>query len=497
MHLLKVSKLCNIRFFSIIIIFISSSVFAETESSRIKLSDVIDFSQSEKSEAPVLQGSLGYLLTNYTSSIPGHSKLDKSDEVSGDFHLKKSTRNLNAVGDFYVNGNVDRGNTSLAVQQLYVELPSGGGSGEIAFGRKRYFWNQLERSWGLGIFEPQFEEDPLNPKPQGLAGLFMRWGNSDVEVLGLVSPLYIPTMGPPVREEQGAIVSDSRWYREPARSGNVLGQETDFRYSIDTSDVPKLVTNGGLAMRATVNPQLTNSGWWGAAAASYKPINRLPLRYDRALQMADIGSGQTHSSAPILLKPVAIYSTSLGLDIGHRFEKVGASVSYLRDMPQKSTPPQEAERNWVQQQPGNLSMWGAHLEVALGGDLRQDTARVSLDYLDVQEDVTIDYDADGAEASRLFPNRTDFQRAAQISLQVPFEWKSKKASISTKFMREFDQKGIIWGSQFAIYPWRAVGFHAGFDVLAVDDSSDKNTDDRFINRFRANDRYFGGMNYVF
>jgi hypothetical protein len=47
------------------------------------------------------------------------------------------------------------------------------------------------------------------------------------------------------------------------------------------------------------------------------------------------------------------------------------------------------------------------------------------------------------------------------------------------------------------FPVQALGLTVGADVLGVDDTSADNTDGRFLNEFRANDRVYAGLNYVF
>jgi hypothetical protein len=68
---------------------------------------------------------------------------------------------------------------------------------------------------------------------------------------------------------------------------------------------------------------------------------------------------------------------------------------------------------------------------------------------------------------------------------------------SIKYLREFDQKGTLINSEFTYYPQTSIALILGADIIGVDDSSETNKDGRFLNQFRANDRFYGGMSYVF
>jgi hypothetical protein len=75
--------------------------------------------------------------------------------------------------------------------------------------------------------------------------------------------------------------------------------------------------------------------------------------------------------------------------------------------------------------------------------------------------------------------------------------KNKKLISRFKYLREFDQRGMIGSGDVTFFPVQALGLTVGADVLGVDDTSADNTDGRFLNEFRANDRVYAGLNYVF
>jgi hypothetical protein len=64
-----------------------------------------------------------------------------------------------------------------------------------------------------------------------------------------------------------------------------------------------------------------------------------------------------------------------------------------------------------------------------------------------------------------------------------------------KYLREFDQQGDLVGAEMSLQATRSWAVSVGADVLSVD--NEDSVDGTFLNQFRANDRYYGGLTYVF
>ena len=54
---------------------------------------------------------------------------------------------------------------------------------------------------------------------------------------------------------------------------------------------------------------------------------------------------------------------------------------------------------------------------------------------------------------------------------------------------------MTFESQF--FPTEKVGIVGGVDVLGVDQETNSDAEIGFLNNYRANDRVFGGLSYVF
>jgi hypothetical protein len=122
---------------------------------------------------------------------------------------------------------------------------------------------------------------------------------------------------------------------------------------------------------------------------------------------------------------------------------------------------------------------------------------VYLDYLKVFETPTLDYDSSGIDQGSLFPNRTNFTNALSFKVVGTGSVTGKKTMASLKWLRDFDQLGSVYSFEGVLYPTKSWAVSMGVDVLGPDNTSDGNSDARFINQFRANDRVYGGVSYVF
>lgn len=460
---------------------------AETnELSSIKLSAPSSMQHQVRGEAKMESA-------KYATSIPGFEHLDQSQLATLDLQIgglkSNGEKNYSAYKlDASFGKYLDWGNAYFSVQELYYNKAID--STNWSAGRKIEFWSKVDSDWDLGFWSPSFNADMLRPKNQGLTGFFYRANNDENEVLVFVSPVFIPTMGPDIREDKGLLVSDSRWYRAPPASTAILNKDTKIVYSLDIPDLGRLAANPAFGTRIKMGGK--GPGWWASMNAGFKPINSLSLKYDRKLWL-----GTSTSTGKAVVSPEVSYHTIAGVDVGRNFENGShISLSVLGDRPETKLPKNDSEEtDWVQQQPGSVTAIAAHADTKMTAGL--DPIELSVDLLRVFEKLTVDYTADGVDSGSLFPYRTNYTNAISLKVQKAFAIRSTKINSSIKWLRDFDQQGTLIGFESAFYPWNRWAFHLGFDILGTDDKSNSNTDGRFLNQFRANDRVYGGVSYVF
>ena len=352
----------------------------------------------------------------------------------------------------------------------------------FSVGRRKFDWSELDNRWQLGLWQPKFTLNPLRPEDQGLTGIFFDYRQEKQEFLLMVTPIFIPTMDSEVREEGGSLVSDSRWYRAPSSRWKFNEKDTPIVYSLETPEIAGLVANPGLASMYRVGA--INSGPRVTVAVAYKPVNELLLK--RQIDFF------TNSLTQVKVSPDVTYHRLVSTDLGYSWGPINASVSYLNDVPQEKRP----IKKWAIQKLKPLEIYSGNFDIQLSQLVSRPLA-LQASYIKVYGGEIEDIEADGGmNEITLFDARTKFTNAALISLKGevarPY---SHPLTSRFSYTYDFDQRGYIWGLEFQLSPLRQLGLVVGSDILGVETQTD--TDKRFINQFRANDRYYAGMSYVF
>ncbi|MEI7972983.1 MAG: hypothetical protein WCH11_01300 [Bdellovibrio sp.] len=456
----------------------STSLFV-AETPTISLGKVSD---SGMGRSWLLSSRLSFESARYASPWPENSRLQQSQRVTAEFQGKWFRGAWEHELDFFAGGIVDWGVSHFGWQSLGSQWRQQNQT--WSFGRHIRNWSWLDREWELGLWEPKFALDSLRPVRQGLTGIFYERSSSQQSFLLFVTPVFIPTMGPEIREKNQGLVAESRWYRAPSSSLNLFGKEIRVLYSLDEVNIANLVTNPGAGFRWSVQP---HENWELAVNYAQKPINQLSVRYRRDLitRAPDNPDGQAVVGPALSLHELG------GSDFFWHTGAWKVYASYLEDRPKKQRAPGDQSSGrieWIQQQPGEMKIWGA-------GVVWQNVDRqLRVSYLNAQEELSEDVDSMGVVRGAIFPHRLQYTRALRVSWSE--QWNSR-FSHQFSWLREEDQKGDIVMTLIRYQNPRPWIWSLGFDVLSLDDSSSSNSDDRFINQFRLNDRIFGGISYVF
>jgi hypothetical protein len=472
-----------------------------SEFEKIKLPKTDEPSVAER----IFRGEFKFEYSEYSTQLAENPDLNNSALSLANFNVDSKSETSERKINFLAGQNLSWNNSFYALQELYynrhlvksdAQLKPGvvskgaAFSADLAIGRKKQDWSQVDEDWQLGLWEPKFNLDPLRPYGQGLSGLFLNVANYGWNFLAFGSTIFVPTMGPEIREKNGNLVSNSRWFRAPSPTATVIGQDTKLVYSIQNPDVAKLVRNPGSGMRISWNK--SEQGPWISANMAYKPINNLLLKYD-----ANLIASSTASEGQVVVTPAVVYHRLYGTDLGWNFKNSRLSASWLRDIPDDTLPKNEENTDWVQQQPGQIEIYSINWQNWLG-DNPSSSPEIALGYLSANETETRDRAFDGVDRGSLFQWRLNYSNAAQIKFSMPFSYaKDRKGKLSISSIRELDQRGSIYSAEYIFAPTKNWALTMGADVIGVDDSSAKNQDPRFFNEFRANDRLYSGVSYVF
>lgn len=433
-----------------------------------------------------VQGFVRFEAMQYPTPVPENPQLSQS--LLASTNLRGSFSGTNNLTAFDISaGKYMTGGSQFQVNELSHSLTWREGQSRISLGRKIEFWSQLDSDWQLGLWQPKALLDSLRPEDQGLSGLFYNHRYRSFEFLAFATPIFVPSMGPEVKQKDGGLVADSRWYRPPSSTFPLFNKNLKLVYSLDIPDLQEIVNNPGSGFRAKYGGQ--DNGFWTSANYAYKPINALLLKYKRGLFLPEYDE----QNGEVTIAPEVGYHHLYGADLGYFFPRGMVSVSYLADSPQKTI----AESPYVLQQPQPFQAYSAHGETYFESSWFANPIGLSLNYLKVFGGNIKDFDSAGEETGAIFANRFNFNNAASIRADFSTVLGKRKFMSSFKFLREFEQKGSLFNSEITYFPKQYFALIMGADVLGVDDSSEKNQDSRFLNQFRANDRVYGGMSYVF
>lgn len=380
------------------------------------------------------------------------------------------------------------GLNELTFHELFVGSPRANG---FFVGRRLANWNDADRHWNLGLWQPLYARDSFQTESQGLTGIFFQQATDEWQIVAFASPVFIPTLTPAIEEHNGSLGSPSRWFRPLPTQIPVIGdRETPLQYKLKMPAIRELVTKPSLGLSMRWGSQ--KSGPWVNVALARKPMNEIFIRYDASLvAQKDLYQGLVE------VTPFSMMHEVWSVDMGIKSSSFQASLSFVQDQPEQKRPVSQLlgggfQSDEYQQQPQPLSAVAVHFETEASAAAR--LVRFSFDYLRAQSADTPDIDQEGIERSRLLPHRLSLSHAGKVAGEV--EW-TRSFSFVGSYTREFDQEGSIWNIEARYRPLRSWLLRVGANVIGVDRENERQQDNRFLNAFRQNDRVYGGLSYVF
>ncbi|MEK2645908.1 transposase [Bdellovibrio sp. BCCA] len=418
----------------------------------------------------------------YFTPIPESPQLSFSQLLSARLSALKETSWIDMAADISGGTFFSRGQSHFVVHEAY--LASHGNTPFKTFlGRKKKDWSEMDRRWQLGLWQPKFAIDTLRPEEQGLTGLFVDYNTQGWEILGFATPVFIPSMGPDIREEGGGLVSDSRWYRAPSRNYDFNNHINTISYELDIPDMAKLVGNGGVGFMGRLGNK--ENGPWIVASAGYMPVNELILKRKNFKDVSE-------DKVDVTVSPDVGYHGIYSLDIGYAFSNLKASLSYLQDEPKEKLP----EVDWSIQSLKPIKAYSAAFDFSLANIFTK-TLAFQLEYLKVDGGGIKDVLSNGSpDDFTLFDQRLKFTNALSFRVEGQLASFFRRPFVTRfKYLYDYDQRGSLLNTEFLYYPSQKWAVVMGGDILGVQDESYNPSS--FLNQYRANDRVYGGMTYVF
>lgn len=431
------------------------------------------------------QGSLRFESMGYLTEIPETPQLTNSQMLSAHFNVDKISDWLHNHADISAGSVTKSRNSHLVVSEIYTSSRQDLSNSRLYFGRVKMNWSFADQDFQLGLWQPKFAIDTLRPIDQGLTGLFYVLNEERFSLDLFVTPLFVPSMGPDIQEKNGSLVSDSRWYRTPQAKFPFRNKETPIVYSLDIPEVANLVRHSGYALSFGWNKKL-DVGTFAIASAAYKPVNQLVMKYQSFLSLPE----NSQPVGDVTVSPDVTYHNLKSIDVGYKSLHSQVTASVIQDDPEFSLP----SEGWVQQKldPIRLASLSLKTELPLGNKYWE----IGVGNLKVNGGRTEDLDSRGVVQGAILPHRLSYYDAIQVSLngKLPDIW---RRPLTGKFSYLFDrqQQARLIQTEVQFKPHPQFGLILGADVLGPDDEND--TTSGFLNQYRANDRVYGGMNYVF
>lgn len=426
-------------------------------------------------------GHLRFEGMSYFTELPENPSLTYSQFLSGQLSYIGQNEWIENAADLSAGTFFSKNQSHFGVQELYTSPRTT--RIRFSLGRKKHSWNEMDREWNLGVWQPYYELDALRPELQGLTGAFLDVNQDDWQVLGFASPLFIPSMGPNVREEGGSLVADSRWYHSPPRQVEFSDNKPlIITYKLSIPEAAKLASHGGYALMGRAGN--TERGAWAVSSVGYLPMNQLLLK--RNIRVAP------SSTAGVIVSPEVTYHSVFSTDLGYTHENLRVTLSYMQDDPREKRP----EPDWAIQKLYGIRAYSAGVDWTIPRFFSR-SLFVELHYLHVEGGQIQDIVSDGsADELNLYEQRLKFTKALRVKLQGELA-RLYRRPLVTKFsyLYDQDQKGSMINTEFLFYPNQEWALVMGADFLGAEENGA--TASRFLNQYRANDRIYGGMTYVF
>lgn len=381
-------------------------------------------------------------------------------------------------------GRVTVNNTSynyLEFPQLFIGTPRLFNRFQVHVGRKLVDWSRADDEWRLGIIQPRFRWDYVNPKTVGLAGAFAsaELGIAKATLFG--SPYFTPERGVPFRVSEGAFASDSPWFTSPPRFVRFNNQDTEVVYRVRSPAVSEVISHpggGGLI-------ELGQSyGFFGSVGYAYKPMNQLNMAYDGKLRIPE-------NQLEVTLVPRVIYHHVFSSSFGFRTETLRTRLSMMGESPEN----QPAPDGFTYQQVSPAFVASPSIEFDLPLIPRGGLTTFKLGYFKLFGGQVEDVGPRASGNGSIFESRYAFQNAVSVGIHTPLPGPLAKVLLfkSTLF-HDFSVQGSMLTSGLEYRPTPFLLMSLGADIIGGKESE---TGSDFFTRYRTNDRVHGGVSYVF
>jgi hypothetical protein len=364
----------------------------------------------------------------------------------------------------------------LDISEFYFQTKTSD-TEKLIIGRKLMNWSELDTRWNLGLWQPLFQWNPLNPEPQGLSGLFWQADRRAYSITVFASPIFIPNQGPAFEVVNGQFVQGNPWFRRPPESVRIFSESTQVQYDFEKPNESQVVFQASYGARLSFgSPEDTQV----QLSYMYKPSNELALGYSGLLDTSTL-------KGVVDLKPAVFFHTLSGLDITQRYGGFRMGISGVFDRPQKQI---DFEDRWTHPEFSDAYLVSPFIEYGQGSYL------VSLQSLNIYGGAITEVgdmaSADRAPLTLIYP----FQQAVKVSLENRLNLRGPQrltSRLSYTNSQRNDFEFIQWNLNYRLSSlWST---YSELDLLKAGDATSDNQNE--IAQYKNDDRFMIGASYVF
>ncbi len=345
---------------------------------------------------------------------------------------------------------------------------------EVTLGRKLFNWSHLDSFWQLGLWQPDFKWNYLEPVEQGLTGVFFDLHTSDWQFLVFGSPLFIPEQSAPFNLSNGSINSKSPWFSPPAKYVQLFSGRADINYNLNLPDTSKIVSqfSTGLALQWNPKPFSVKFSY------VYKPRNTLALPVDAYLALQPNGS-----NAPVSIYPKVVFHHLAALDLNYATKDFSLWLSSLAEVLNSN----DFDANLTYQVLSNQVLFSPGFEWVPFSSVYSTKIGASGLFQnggDVTEKGSL-----SSSSSHIFSYPLNYRNASQLRLSQPIlRQASQTLDFNLKWIEEFHDKGSELLTEVN-YQYQLMNIFIGANLLG---SNAETSNSGFIPRYRDNSMVYGG-----
>ena len=435
--------------------------------------------KSSDSVRPLIEFNLDQV--GYSSSSP----YDHQGQQSASLTLGHTQKGfLFSASEVVVGATSEKNSFYAAAPEIYMGVGQKDASFAAA-GRMKKNYNFLDSYYSLGLYNSYFTNDFIGYKEQGLTGVHLQAYDGFWGVYAGWHPLYLPNQEPQVHEEHGNLVSSNRWAQRPPPQFQFADKNHPIEYVIRDYRINEIVSNQGYAASAFLgeNPKRPLL----QISFAHHPVNEIPLTRDTYGTAIDF-------VGHVNLSPVVTYHEVQSADVNFDFLNIQTTFSYLEDRVSNKI----AAENEALQNLAPLQVYGLYIAADVSPWVKRQLI-FSVAAAEMKGGEIKDLDAQGKESIFTFSTRrTQFKAPVTLGLATELAFiRSKPLKTQVRWTYDRTDKGSLLSTQFGYEMMANVNVHVGADILGVEQALPEDAAAHFLDRNQANDRVYGGLQYVF